>query len=166
MANDSIKVYRETFPVRYRDTGRNGHLKLAGWFDALQETAASHAELLGFGYAPMLKSRRLWVLNRLRLGIIREPRACGMLEVETWPSAPERLFARREFRCYLDGELAGMASSRWAVIDADTRRLRRLDDLAAAMPDNSDREVWSDFAEKIADAPADGENFTAPERIA
>ncbi len=164
MDNKSLRVYRDTFRVRYRDTGRNGKLKLAGWFDALQEAAADHAERLGFGFDAMLAARRHWVLNRLRLEILREPVSGETLEIETWPSAPERLFARREFRVNIAGELVGRASSRWAVIDAVTLRPRRLEELAEAMPDNSDRKVWSDFPDRLPDAPDDGEGFTVPVR--
>ncbi len=36
-------THRETFRVRYRETDRNGILKLSSWFDFLQEAAANHA---------------------------------------------------------------------------------------------------------------------------
>ena len=39
----------EHFTVRHREADRRGDLRLAGWFDFLQEAAANHAARLGVG---------------------------------------------------------------------------------------------------------------------
>ncbi len=48
------------------------------------------------------------------------------IKLETWPSGAERLFALRDFRVMdSEGEVIGMASTAWLILDIDTHRLIR-----------------------------------------
>jgi hypothetical protein len=65
-----------------------------------------------------------WVLSRLRL---ENPVAIALgdeVEIETWPSGMERLFALREFvvRRRADGAEVARASTQWLVLDLATRK--------------------------------------------
>lgn len=143
-------VHVERFTVRHREADRYGDLRLAGWFDFLQEAAANHAALLGVGMAALRGESRTWVLSRLKLEIGRSPRIGETVAVETWPNGFRRLHAARQFRVTGEGgEEIGRASSRWLLLDAVRLRPLRLDSLPTELPDNSARPDYFPLEEKL-----------------
>ncbi len=143
-------VHVERFTVRHREADRYGDLRLAGWFDFLQEAAANHAALLGVGMAALQQESRIWVLSRLKLEIERSPRIGETVAVETYPNGFRRLHAARQFRVTGEnGAEIGRASSRWLLLDAVRLRPLRLDLLPVELPDNSARPDYFPLEEKL-----------------
>lgn len=143
-------VYTGRFTVRHREADRHGDLRLAGWFDFLQEAAANHAALLGVGMTALREESRIWVLSRLKLEIERSPRIGETVAVETWPNGFRRLHAARQFRVTgEDGGEIGRASSRWLLLDAVRLRPLRLEALPVELPDNSGRPDYFALEEKL-----------------
>ena len=116
-------IHRDTFRVRHAEADRHGGLKLAAWFDFLQETAANHANRLGFGLHQIGDTGRLWVLSRLRLRIGGAPAIGETLTVETYPNGLDRLFAKRQFRVFDGaGTEVACASSWWLMLHRSNLR--------------------------------------------
>lgn len=141
---------RESFRVRYRETDRNGILKLSSWFDFLQEAAANHATRLGVGLDALSERGLLWVLSRLHLAIRRYPAIGETVTVETWPNGFRRLFAHRQFR--LTGEDGGevaAASSAWLLLSAEKLHPVRLEQLPAALPPNAEKPDYFPLENKL-----------------
>ncbi len=66
----------------------------------------------------------------MRIHMKRYPVWNEQIKVETWPSGAERLFALRDFRV-LDskGDVIGVASTAWLILDIDSHRLIRPKDM-------------------------------------
>jgi len=130
-------LWSEPFSVRAFETGAYGSLAVGSLCDYLQEAAGNHAGALGVSVSQLMERNLTWVLARLRLRIERLPGAGEPLEVRTWPSGVERLFALRDFRV-LDtgGGLVASALSAWLAIDTATRRPVRVQS-AFDSPDTS-----------------------------
>jgi len=147
-------LYTAQFTVRLRAADRFGELRLAGWFDFLQEAAAGHAALLGVGMEALRRDSLIWVLSRLKLEIDRSPRIGETVTVETYPNGFRRLFAARQFRITGEsGDEIGRASSRWLLLETPRMHPVRLSALTVALPDNSNR---PDYFELEAKLPARG----------
>ncbi len=143
-------IHQETFTVRYHEADRRGILKLANWFDFLQESAANHADELGIGYHDLNAINRMWVLSRLRLALRRPVRLGETLRVDTWPSSIRRLFAHREFTVRTaEGETVATASSAWLLLSADKHRPVRPDTLAERLPAHPELPEFFQLAEKL-----------------
>ena len=143
-------THRETFRVRYRETDRNGILKLSSWFDFLQEAAANHATRLGVGLEALSERELLWVLSRLHLAIRRYPEIGETVTVETWPNGFRRLFAHRQFRLTgEDGKELAVASSAWLLLSAEKLRPVRLEQLPAALPPNAEKPDYFPLETKL-----------------
>jgi acyl-ACP thioesterase len=68
-----------------------------------------------------------WILSRLRLWIDRLPAAGERLEVRTWPTGVERLFALRDFEVLdAQGRRIAAAVSAWLILDTAARRPVRI----------------------------------------
>lgn len=158
-------VYREEFKLRYREVDRNGFIKTLSWFDFMQEAAAEHATRLGVGYEVLAERRCFWVLAALHLEVLRRARIGETLKLDTWPGVFRRLYAMRHFS-FTDGEGAEVAhaSSEWMIISLDSGRPQRAESIAPGVPDNRERPVYFDFAEKIPAAAESGEAMTVPVR--
>jgi len=71
----------------------------------------------------LLDEGKAWVLAHLHLQLERLPRWTDSIEIETWPSGLDRLFARREFVFRDDtGAALAQGTSAWLVIDVERRR--------------------------------------------
>ncbi len=148
--SEPLAIHRERFTVRHREADRNGDLRLAGWFDFLQEAAANHAAGLGVGMEALQKKQLIWVLSRLKLEIDRSPHIGETVEVETYPNGFRRLHAARQFRILGEsGDEIGRASSRWLMLDTPRMRPLRLDTLPLRLPDNAARPDYFALDEKL-----------------
>ena len=160
-----MKILSENLRVRYRDVNREGRLKAVSWFGYLQEIAVDHAEALGFGYHEMAKLGVFWVLARMRLRILRQPRVEESLTLETWPGTFRRLFAARHFR-FTDrgGESVALASSQWMILSLENQRPQRVEIIGDKCPDTSDLPVPFEFTSRLAAVPPEGEAQIFPVR--
>ncbi|MCK4879858.1 MAG: hypothetical protein KAS82_04325 [Bacteroidales bacterium] len=119
-------IFTKEFLISSYDLNPKGQARLTTMANFFQEVAYHHASELGLGYDDMKSRKTTWVLSRMRIHMKRYPVWNDRIKLETWPSGAERLFALRDFRV-LDskGEVIGMASTAWLIIDLDTHRLIR-----------------------------------------
>ncbi len=116
-------IFKEKYSVYSYEVDTNANAPVTAIANYIQDIAAKHAELLGWGFEEMLKRHQYWVLYRLRIDILRYPVWREELMVETWPSGIDRLFANRDFRIMNgQGEEIGKATSTWLIIDRRSRR--------------------------------------------
>ena len=109
--------------VRVLDTDAAGMLAVDSLCDFLQEAAGGHVRELGVSVADLLPRGLTWVLSRLRLRVDRLPRRGERVEVTTWPSGVDRLFALRDFRLLdVQGERVAAAVTGWLLVDLASRR--------------------------------------------
>ncbi len=116
-------IFKEKYSVYSYEVDTNANAPVTAIANYIQDIAARHAEILGWGFEDMLHRNQYWVLYRLRIEILRYPIWREELLIETWPSGIDRLFANRDFRI-MDGkgETFCNATSSWLIIDRSTRR--------------------------------------------
>jgi medium-chain acyl-[acyl-carrier-protein] hydrolase len=135
----SLKTMKESlkFEKRYRvhvyETGPDGRLSLFAMFNYMQDIASEHAEKLGFGRNDLLKNNWFWVLSRMYVEIAECPAWEDTVSLRTWPNGTDRLFALRNYEMtFTDGRKALSASSSWLVLDMDTKKIQRPENLEFA----------------------------------
>lgn len=146
MNNSFIKE----FSISSFDLNPKGQARLTTMANFFQEMAYHHANQLGFGYDDMKEKQTFWVLSRMRIRINQYPVWDDKVMVETWHRGMEGIFGLRDFRLENNtGDLMGMASTAWLILDSRTRRpVRLVDDvLQDSIGDDS---VFTEGLEKIA----------------
>jgi medium-chain acyl-[acyl-carrier-protein] hydrolase len=113
---------KEAFRVRKHEVDAFGALSPPALQGYLSEIAGLHADELGVGLEALMAQGMTWVLSRLRLDNPLPIVLGDELEIETWPSGIERLFARREFRVRRGGEEVARATTQWLVLDLAARK--------------------------------------------
>lgn len=119
--------YRNEFCVTDNMCGVNQIIKPSGLLDILQSVAGEHAEILGIGYEALKEKGYAFVLARIKYDLYRPITKYSKIVVETTPLVPGRIDFDRDFEIYdfNTNELIGVATSKWIIIDLNTRRICR-----------------------------------------
>ena len=147
-----MNSFTREFTISSYDLNPKGQARLTSMANFFQEAAYHHATKLGFGYHDMKSRKTTWVLSRMRIYMKRYPVWNEGIRLETWPSGAERLFALRDFKVMdATGEIIGMASTAWLILDIDTHRLIRPRDMMEQFKlIVHDDQMFEDSLEKIA----------------
>ncbi|KAJ0244710.1 Oleoyl-acyl carrier protein thioesterase 2 [Hirschfeldia incana] len=128
--------YKEKFIVRSYEVGINKTATVETIANLLQEVACNHVQKVGFstdGFATTLTMRKLhliWVTARMHIEIYKYPAWSDVVEIETWCQSEGRIGTRRDWilRDSSTNEVIGRATSKWVMMNQDTRRLQRVTD--------------------------------------
>ncbi|CAL1361644.1 unnamed protein product [Linum trigynum] len=128
--------YKEKFIVRCYEVGINKTATVETIANLLQEVGCNHAQGVGFstdGFATtptMRKLHLIWVTARMHIEIYRYPAWSDVVEIETWCQSEGRIGTRRDWimKDYATGEVIGRATSKWVMMNQDTRRLQKVND--------------------------------------
>ena len=129
--------------------------------DLFQDAAGQHAEELGVGFDAMIARSYLWVLVRIKLKIISQPKCYQRVLVKTWPLAPHRFNYRREYSIEnAAGEKLIVGSSEWVIINSEERKLVSNPDLYP-FADNFYPEInFEERMSRVPDFEASCEGYT------
>ncbi|KAG8640362.1 oleoyl-acyl carrier protein thioesterase 1, chloroplastic [Manihot esculenta] len=128
--------YKEKFIVRSYEVGINKTATVETIANFLQEVGCNHAQSVGFstdGFATthtMRKMHLIWVTARMHIEIYKYPAWSDVVEVETWCQTEGRIGTRRDWilKDCATGQLIGRATSKWVMMNQDTRRLQKVTD--------------------------------------
>ncbi len=124
------RLWQKGYNLRASDFDTFNRIKLSSVLDLFQDAAGQHAIQLGVGFEDMIKRSYMWVLVRIKLEILVQPKPYQRVVVKTWPLEPNRLIYRREYVIETtDGERLVAGSSEWVVMHSERRRLVKAPDL-------------------------------------
>ncbi|XVF21352.1 hypothetical protein REPUB_Repub12eG0083300 [Reevesia pubescens] len=128
--------YKEKFIVRCYEVGINKTATVETIANLLQEVGGNHAQSVGFstdGFATtptMRKLHLIWVTARMHIEVYKYPAWSDVIEIETWCQSEGRIGTRRDWilKDFATGEVIGRATSKWVMMNQDTRRLQKVSD--------------------------------------
>ena len=121
-------IFTETYKVRSTQVNLNNQLGLYGVLGMLQDIAAEHASLLGFGYEELVKKGFFWALIQQKLKMHYWPQWNERITVKTWSLPVKGVYAVREFERFCNDQKIGECASTWITLDIQTRRPIELTD--------------------------------------
>jgi len=123
-----VEPHTNRFTIRTAEVDMFDRLKLSSLFLMMQEVAARHASMYGFGFDDLVKQQTFWVLSRVKVAILQMPMAETVINIKTWPRGVDKLFALRDF-VFTDASdnYIGAATTSWLVVDRQSLRPRRPD---------------------------------------
>lgn len=123
--------FRQDICIPCYQTANNLLLKPASFMDLAQEIAYWAAQELGFGYDTLHVHHTAWVLSRMHIRFHKAVSWRDQVSLYTWHKGASGLFYLRDFDLRnAAGECCVSATSSWVVINEQTRRLVRPEDLA------------------------------------
>jgi len=155
-------IWQEYTSVRSADTDFLQRWKISGFFAAMVEAAARHADHLGFGFQAMMKADCIWVLARLKIRIFDFPQISDRVAIQTWPKGlQQKLFFMRDYHVLgEDGKKYASATSAYVLISPRSRRMLLPQALNGNIPDNGGLSALDEPLEKIPAAGPLEEQFT------
>lgn len=121
-------IWRNNFRVTSFSVDAKRKITIPTICNFLQDSANNHAINRKIGVDNLLKKNQMWVLSRMKMEIEKYPKWRDELSVETWVKETERVFAFRDFQIYNEiGERMIAATTSWAVVDVERRRLQSLE---------------------------------------
>lgn len=113
-----IRLYNSYFDSKDRITAK-------GILSIFQDVASCHAEEIGVGFNKMYQKKLFWVLSRVKFDVLKMPAIDQVVIVETWPHEKGRADFDRDMKILSEsGEVLIIATSKWCVIDTETRALK------------------------------------------
>ena len=120
-------VWQETCQIRSYEVDCHHRLSVLAIFNFMQEAASRHAEALGVSIQQLLADNYTWLLSRLKIKISSLPVWQDWINIRTWPSGAQRLFALRDFELQdINNQVVAAAVSAWLVLDVEKRRPVRI----------------------------------------
>ncbi len=102
--------------------GYDKNVSIEGAFTMILNAAAAHSELIGTGCAEMKANRLFWLMVRSRIRFHRRPSMMEEATLTTWPSAPGHFLCDRCYTLSEGEELLLEARNEWAVLNIDTQK--------------------------------------------
>ena len=113
--------------VRYSECDEHGCLSLTSLINYLQDCTTFHSEDIGRGVAYMQERGIAWLIAAWQIEIVRLPRFCDHIRVNTWCHDMARTLASRNFTiCDHDGSELVRADSLWFIYDFKAARPVRI----------------------------------------
>ena len=103
--------------IRHHECDARGEMKLHCLLDRMQDAAAEHAAKLNVGMEDLAEMQLIWVLSRLKIRLSKPLKLGALLNVLTYPSGVERIFAHRCYDLTVGGERYGVAGSFWLPVN-------------------------------------------------
>ncbi len=159
-------IWREAYTIPSHDISVNGRVKFYILCNLLLDSASIHAAHLHFGYDDMKAEEQYWVLSRFVVKMIKYPGFHEKIYIETWPKGVDRLFALRDFKIFSEtGEEIGLATSAWIILDAITRRPKKLDHFSDLYEFNKHQHAIKELPVKISGIETADKTFSFKARF-
>jgi len=139
-------TYQKQFQIRSYEIDSRGKIKLATILNYLQEIASEHAARLGASVVDLFPANLTWGLSRYHLELFDYPSWGESIQINTWPSAMQNLFALREFEILNEkSERLAIATSSWMLLDFKKKQPVRPAEHLHKFPHRTDRVIPDHF---------------------
>lgn len=119
--SEIVKEHRHEFFSSVAECNAQQELPLTAFAQRVISVATEHADILGCGYAGMMKYNLAWVLSRLTVEMKRMPGADETFTFTTWIENFNRLYSERNFEITVGDEVIGYVRTIWVAINMETR---------------------------------------------
>lgn len=130
-------IHKAQYQIRTREIGPDKTLTIPSLIELLQETSMRHVQRLGASFWDL--NGKSWVLLSKKVIIHDLPQLGDRIEVITYPSGFDRIFAYRDYKVYdILGKEIVTVTSIWTLIDIDSRKVVKIPNeiYRLAIPEN------------------------------
>ena len=124
-----MAIYKSDFKVRVTDIDKKCKMTNKAMLDIFQNVAGMHSESLHLGINDIENNKLSWIILNWRLKVLKRPRYNETIIAKTWIREANKFFTFRDFEL-LDnsGNLLAIGTSKWSLINIDTKKLIHISD--------------------------------------
>lgn len=119
-------------------------------FEILTEMGGIHSDMIGNGADALMAKKLSWVLLTWRINFIKRPKLNDEILVKTWVRKSDGITSVRDFEVYnSNDEKIIFASSKWCLINLETRRPVRFDDELSSAYQPEDKNAFGEELPRV-----------------
>lgn len=120
-------IYTENFTIRYTDVDKLNRLTLKSLVKYFQEVAGMHSQIAGYGVNDISTTHVTWLILNWKVKMFSHPHVSEKITIHTWARSFEKFYSYRDFEAFdSDGNCIAIASSKWILINTDTKKITRV----------------------------------------
>ena len=136
--------FTQNFRIGLSMLGQSTYISNKGFLSILQDVAEMHSASIGIGVTDIDKTNFSWALLNWKVKIISRPKYGETLTVKTWSRYSTKLYSYRDFEVYNEsGDLIAIATSKWILIDAEKRKIAKIEDDMISKYEPEDKSVFN-----------------------
>lgn len=144
-------IYSQKFKLKYGDIGKSNRLNIKSLISYLQEMAGAHSSLAGYGLNDIPNTHVTWLLLDWKVKMFYHPKYDDEITIKTWPRVLEKFYSYRDFEVLdKNNNLVAIASSKWLLLNTETKKIERITDKIINSFGVEDKKV---FEEKLEEKP-------------
>lgn len=122
-----MAVFECEYTIGLTDVGESNLLTNKAIIKVLENAGGMHSEKVGYGLNEIDETKLSWILLSWKVKVLNRAKYNSKIKVKTWARDTNRVFTYRDYEIYDEQEnLIILASSKWALINIDTKSLARL----------------------------------------
>ncbi|MBR3888858.1 MAG: hypothetical protein IKJ32_07150 [Clostridia bacterium] len=122
-------IVENKYIINEKQVNSAGEFRTQELFEILTEMGGIHSEMIGNGSDVLMAKKLSWVLLTWKIKFIKRPKLNDEILVKTWVRKSDGITSVRDFEVYnSEDEKIIIASSKWCLINLETRRPVRFDD--------------------------------------
>lgn len=120
--------FEKQFTVGVKDVGKSKQMTNYAFLSFLEEIASFHSNLCGYGVNDIDTKGKAWILMDWKLKVIKRPKYAEEITIKTWARPIEKhvFFTYRDFEVFCKGEKVAIASSKWVLLDVNSKKLSKI----------------------------------------
>jgi medium-chain acyl-[acyl-carrier-protein] hydrolase len=143
-------VVEQKFFIGLRDIDFKNNLKIKSMLSFLEDVGGIHSNKVGYGLLDIPEKKRSWILLNWKVKFLRRPHYAETLNVTTWATGMDRLYAYRDFEVYdEEGKTVAIASSKWVCFDTEKMAIAKIDDVLGNAYTTEEKHVFDTPIEKL-----------------
>lgn len=136
-----MKIEHE-FYIGLNDIDRNNKLTIKAFMSFLEDAGGIHSDLVGYGLYDIEKTKLNWMIISWKIKFLKKPVYNETIKVVTWSKGIQRLYAYRDFEVYNSNqELIAIASSKWVLVNMETKSITSPDEKLIKAYQSEDKSV-------------------------
>ena len=142
-------VYTESVKIPLKDINEDLTITDKGILELFENVSSHHSDMVGYGVLNRKENGFTWILSDWNVKVIRRPKYGDELWVNTWAryinGELKKAYTYRDFEILDEnGDACVIATSKWAVINTETRRIIHIDDNIMAKYEMENKSVFEE----------------------
>lgn len=144
-------IFEQNYTVGSRDIGNDHKATNKAMMKYLENIACRHSDEVGYGINEIETTKVVWILLDWKFEVIERPIYGQTIKVRTWSRKMEKCCAYRDFEIHDEnGNILAVATTKWVLLDAETRKIQRIsEELGAKYDSETQKHVFEEEIDKL-----------------
>lgn len=122
-----MSIYVCKYRIGPMDIGKTNEITNKGVLKVLEYAGGRHSNSVGYGINQIYDTKLSWVLLNWKVKILKRPIYDDLLIIKTWARDSNKIITYRDYEIFDESNnLLIKASSKWTLINIDTKELEKI----------------------------------------